>query len=173
MNNKNFKFKHLKYALISFNVICIILLIFGLSNSNLIIANGNSMFPTIKSGNALVFKKQASYNLFDIIVFKQNGILITHRIVDIKIEQNAKIYICSGDNVALLSGKNSTQKNELLKTLTYSEIKELEGVQGVSENEILGKVTVNSAFLGVLVKFKTLILALFIVPTIMLILKRS
>ncbi len=174
MKNKNFKFYSLKFLFISINLTCLILLLFGYFSikNNLVIASGDSMIPTIRSGNAIVFEKQEKYALFEIVVFKINGIVITHRVVDIKNENGETFYVCSGDNVPLYEQKNKDFKNEYIKNLSLDETREIDSIQIVSENEILGKVKVNSKFLGIMIRFRVLILLSLAIPTLWLILKK-
>ena len=174
MKNKGFKFKILKFLLLSFNLICLILLIFGyfIIQPNLVVTSGESMMPTIKPNNALIFNKQEKYNLFDIIAFKQNGIVIVHRIIDIKAENNCTYYICSGDNIIVEGKLNQNEKHQLVKDLTLSKTSEISGIQVVEGNEILGKINVNSAFLGFLIRFRLIILVILLTPIVALILKK-
>ena len=53
--------------------------IFGYSHA--IVLTG-SMEPTIKVGDLIVFKKQAEYDVGDIITFGSRGTCVTHRIID-------------------------------------------------------------------------------------------
>jgi hypothetical protein len=58
-----------------------ILWLIGSRTNHLMFVSGTSMYPTIKSGNLLVLEKQESYNVNDIVVFKNGGENYVKRIV--------------------------------------------------------------------------------------------
>lgn len=60
----------------------------------------NSMDPHIKEGDVIITKTEKEEKLQegDVITFKKNGILITHRITKIEEIQGKKIYTTKGDN---------------------------------------------------------------------------
>ena len=43
-----------------------------------------SMEPAFSAGDLLVFREQKGYSVGDIVIFSQDGALITHRIVDLR-----------------------------------------------------------------------------------------
>lgn len=60
---------------------------------------GNSMYPTLKAGDVGIVEKCSSADLKigDIIVFKQNGKLIAHRLISINIENETPLFVAKGD----------------------------------------------------------------------------
>jgi ATP-binding cassette subfamily B protein len=60
---------------------------------------GNSMYPTLKAGDVGFVEKCSSVdlNIGDIIVFKQNGKLIAHRLISIIVENEIQLFIAKGD----------------------------------------------------------------------------
>lgn len=64
------------------------------------IITSNSMEPTIKKGDVLITKKISENNIKidDIVTFKKNEEIITHRIAEIEETSEGKIYKTKGDN---------------------------------------------------------------------------
>lgn len=60
---------------------------------------GNSMYPTLKAGDVGIVEKCSSADLKigDIIVFKQNGKLIAHRLISINVENETHLFVAKGD----------------------------------------------------------------------------
>jgi len=60
---------------------------------------GNSMYPTLKAGDVGIVEKckSADLQIGDIIVFKQNGKLITHRLISIIVENETQLFVAKGD----------------------------------------------------------------------------
>lgn len=52
--------------------------IFGFSQ---VIVISGSMQPEIEAGDLVIIKEQSIYNVKDIITYRENGVLITHRII--------------------------------------------------------------------------------------------
>lgn len=99
----------------------------SLFNYNMYIITTDSMKPSINSGDIIITKrgKEQNLNIGDIIAFNKQGDVITHRIIDIKENQdNKKTYITKGDN-------NNTQDK-----------------QGVLYNEIVGKQILKIPLIG-------------------------
>lgn len=73
------------------------------------------MYPNINPGDIVVVenKNKASLNKNDIITFKANNSVITHRIVDIK----DSVYITKGDNNDVVDPFNVTYEDILGKVL--------------------------------------------------------
>lgn len=73
-----------------------------------------SMEPEIKSGDVIISKvtKQQDLQKGDVITFKKNQDVITHRIVDIQNNEEKKYYVTKGDN----------NKYEDLEKIEYSQI---------------------------------------------------
>ena len=74
----------------------------------------DSMKPSINSFDVSIVKKEAEekLNKGDVITFKQNGNVITHRITNIENQDGKKIYTTKGDN-------NNLEDN---KKIEYSQI---------------------------------------------------
>jgi ATP-binding cassette subfamily B protein len=60
---------------------------------------GNSMYPTLKSGDVGIVEKCsiADIQIGDIIVFKQNGKLVAHRLVKIIVNDGTHLLVAKGD----------------------------------------------------------------------------
>ncbi len=60
---------------------------------------GFSMYPTLRPGDIGLVEKFGTeeYKVGDIVVFKSNGILVGHRLIEINIENGERIYITRGD----------------------------------------------------------------------------
>ena len=60
---------------------------------------GNSMYPTLKAGDVGIVKKCsiADLKIGDIIVFKQKGKLIAHRLISIIAENESYLFVAKGD----------------------------------------------------------------------------
>lgn len=72
------------------------------------IATGNSMNPTINSGDLIIVKKTNHYELNDIIAFQNDeNMIITHRIHEISNE----LYITKGDNNHFIDGYQVKQND--------------------------------------------------------------
>lgn len=88
------------------------------------IIKSNSMEPSIKSGDVVIVKKVPEENIKvgDIITFKQNTEIITHRISKIEEENNIKKYITKGDNNNLEDSEKITYegiKGKNIITIPY------------------------------------------------------
>ena len=79
------------------------------------IIKSDSMEPSIKSGDVVIVEKIPEENIQvgDIITFKKNTEIITHRISRIEEEANIKRYVTKGDNNNL----------EDIEKVTYEDIK--------------------------------------------------
>jgi ATP-binding cassette subfamily B protein len=89
---------------------------------------GNSMYPTLKAGDAgLVEKcKPEDLKVGDIVVFKLNDLLVGHRLINISIQNGIRIFTAKGDHSpvmdapftfeALLGRITSFQRNSRIKT---------------------------------------------------------
>lgn len=64
-------------------------------------AGGLSMFPFLRKGDIIYFKKQKTenYKKGDIIVFKTSEKFIAHRLIKLKNEKNKIMVICKGDSL--------------------------------------------------------------------------
>ncbi len=61
---------------------------------------GTSMLPTIQKGDLVILKKHDSYKIGDVISFDENGMTVTHRIINI---ENGS-YVTRGDNNKFTDG---------------------------------------------------------------------
>lgn len=77
----------------------VVVLVSGVFKYQIMAIGSGSMEPIVYRGDAIVFEKYDDelINVNDIIVFRQKGKFITHRVIDI-IESSGKIrYITKGD----------------------------------------------------------------------------
>lgn len=82
-----------------FMVIIVISLVSGLLKYSLSSIASNSMYPSLKKGDAIIIEKlsdeeKKKITVGDIIVFQDGGHIITHRVVEVR----EGIYITKGDN---------------------------------------------------------------------------
>ena len=85
-----------------------------------IVAVSNSMEPSISAGDLLIIEQTENYDIGDIVVFENDGLIMTHRIVALKDRE----FVTRGDSV-------EDADDNLL-----------------SANEIIGKVTSNLQGIG-------------------------
>ena len=107
-----------------------------------------SMEPAILQGSLVFMKKQQEYHKGDVIAFKEGNITITHRIVDVMIQNSRSIYHTKGD------ANNVTDS------------------QAVAESDILGKAENSIPMVGNFILFlKTLpgFIGLIVVPVLIFI----
>lgn len=85
-------------------IIClmfVILLVSGVFKYQIMAIGSGSMEPVVYKGDAIIFEKfdgNEEISVGDIIVFRQSGKYITHRVVDINDYKNQVRYITKGDN---------------------------------------------------------------------------
>ena len=91
--------------LITFLII-LVLLISGISKFKLIAIASNSMSPTYKRGDAVIYEKMNSneFEVGDVLAFQKNSIVVTHRITKIWKQGNQYYFTTKGDN-------NNTEDN--------------------------------------------------------------
>ena len=111
--------------LITFLII-LVLLISGISKFKLIAIASNSMSPTYKRGDAVIYEKMNinDFEVGDVLAFQKNSIVITHRITKIWKQGNQYYFTTKGDN-------NNTEDNF-----------------NVEEKEALGKVRFIFKYIG-------------------------
>ena len=113
------------------------------------LVQSGSMSPTIKTGDLIMVKPDISYKLGDIITFNNTkNQKITHRIVNIKIE------------------------NDVQKIFTKGDANKVWDDGYVNQSQVIGKVNYQIPYLGKLVFFsKTLpgLIVLILIPTILII----
>lgn len=86
------------YIPILLMLIVIVVLVSGILKYKMIAIGSNSMVPAYERGDAVIYEKITADNvkIGDIIAFKKNDIIITHRVVEIR--NNTKhIFITKGD----------------------------------------------------------------------------
>lgn len=79
---------------------CIIILVSGIFSYQMIAIGSDSMNPVYYKGDAIIYKKTNAEDvkIGDILTFSNSGILVTHRVINIK-EESGKLYFeTKGDN---------------------------------------------------------------------------
>lgn len=113
--------------LVLFIGLILVPLLFYISlNYKFFIITSGSMSPAIPTGSLVVLNTDDSYKAGDIISFKAGNMIITHRIVD---KKNNQEFVTKGDA-------------NLTKDFSY-----------VSEKEIMGKVILSIPYIGYIVLF--------------------
>ena len=81
------------------SLIILVVLVSGIFRNRLIAIASNSMAPNYYRGDAVIYEKIKPEDLKkgDILVFKHNDIIITHRIVDIKVKRGVRHFTTKGD----------------------------------------------------------------------------
>ncbi len=81
-------------------VIAIFILVSGVGKLKMIAIASNSMNPTYYKGDAVIYSKEDASNIVegDILVFKSDNMIITHRVVDIIKTGNKLQFKTKGDN---------------------------------------------------------------------------
>lgn len=82
-------------------LIFIIILVSGVFKYQIMAVGSGSMEPIVYKGDAVIYEKydrEEKISVGDIIVFRQSGKYITHRVVDIKDYKDDVRYITKGDN---------------------------------------------------------------------------
>lgn len=100
-----------KDVVIYTTLICTFVLVSNLFPLKLVSIASGSMTPNIKVGDAVLvngLKDKQTIKIGDIIAFKHDGKVIVHRVIDIKEENNEKIYKTKGDNNNSADGFNIT-----------------------------------------------------------------
>ena len=116
---------------------------------------GKSMEPTLFENDIIIIKKQSNYKLNDIITFtytdeNYNNIIITHRIINLKEENNKIFFITQGDNNKfkdnILIENNKVTGKLILKLPKFGYIKDF-----ILNNLVIFLITFISLFIIVLV----------------------
>ncbi len=104
----------------------------------------DSQYPSFKTGDMVVVKKQNEYKVGDILKFDMSSTPTTHRLVLIvKDDAGVTHYICHGDNVPNNDGKLVPYSEiiENIKGTKYEDVKNLNiQFQDVKAQNIEGKV---------------------------------
>lgn len=90
MNAQNILFIFLS----SYLVAIVILFIFSI---RVLVVTSDSMKPTFNFGDVLLAKGQEHYSVQDVVSFKTDSLITTHRIVGVKKNNNVKFFQTKGD----------------------------------------------------------------------------
>ena len=88
---------------IAVSVIALLLIVSAFpikGNYQVLIVLSGSMEPSIKTGSLVVVKPVSQYNIGDVVTFgpvSKTKVPITHRIVDIRIQNGRSVYVTKGD----------------------------------------------------------------------------
>ncbi len=128
--NKILKFFISLISWISVIILILIIVFLFVSGQNLFsykpyIIQSGSMEPSIMTGDVVLVKKQNTYSLNDVVTFKNNNRVSTHRII----EENNDLFVTKGD-------ANQIKDSEEIKS-----------------NQIFGKVVMTLPKLGYIVSF--------------------
>lgn len=98
-------------------LIILVILVSGIFNSRLIAIASDSMSPTYNRGDAVLieYMKPEELRKGDILVFNREGIIITHRIVDITKKKDKYYFTTQGDANPKPDGFISTDENVIGK----------------------------------------------------------
>ena len=91
-------------------LVILVILVSGIFKARLIAIATNSMSPTYKKGDAVIieYMKPDKLQKGDILVFRHDSIIVTHRIVDIKKKNDTYYFTTKGDNNEDVDGYTST-----------------------------------------------------------------
>ena len=82
-------------------LIVLVLLVSGIFNYKMVAVASDSMRPIFKRGDAVVYEKIEDAKDIDegtVIAFYNDGILVTHRIIDKSVLNGTSVYKTKGDN---------------------------------------------------------------------------
>ena len=122
IKNRKKRYKKTAIGIISIPIIVLLLilivLISGLFKHKMIAIASNSMMPTYERGDAIIYKKLTkddikSLKIGDILVFKRDNKVITHRIVKIK-EENSKLYFYTKGDSNLTNDPDAVKEDDIL-----------------------------------------------------------
>ena len=111
LENKTFNFvKQLLYNILLSICIMLVIAVAGIYIFKFrpYVVWSGSMTPTIMVDDVVVVKSQKEYKEGDVIKFQWGTLPVTHRIIEIKEENNQKIYVCRGDAVQETEKQNVT-----------------------------------------------------------------
>lgn len=85
---------------ISVFLLIMVILVSGIFNYKLIAIASNSMSPIYNRGDAIIYEKTKAEDVKegDILAFKYNNVIITHRVMKINEENGKHIFLTKGDN---------------------------------------------------------------------------
>lgn len=91
-------------------LVILVILVSGIFKARLIAIATNSMSPTYKKGDAVIieYMKPDKLQKGDILVFRHDSIIVTHRIVDIIKKNDTYYFTTKGDNNEDVDGYTST-----------------------------------------------------------------
>ena len=96
-------------------IICIFILVSGIGKYRMIAIASNSMNPIYYRGDAVIYEKvdSSKINKGDILVFNSDGMIITHRVVDIVKIGSKSYFRTKGDNNSNIDMDLTTEENVL------------------------------------------------------------
>ena len=85
---------------IVFVLLAVVILVSGIFKYQIIAIASNSMNPTFARGDAVILEKTSADKIVenDILVFKHEGIIVTHRVAQIYTENDRLYFVTRGDN---------------------------------------------------------------------------
>ena len=91
-------------------LIVLVILVSGIFDARLVAIATNSMSPTYNRGDAVIieYKKPEELEKGDILAFRHDNIIVTHRIVDMKQKQDKYYFTTKGDANEMADGYIST-----------------------------------------------------------------
>ena len=92
-------------------LLIVVALVAGIFKHQIIAIASDSMQPTFARGDAVLIEKTSPDKIKegDILVFKHEGIIVTHRVRQIIIENDSFIFVTQGDNQEEIDGFTTTE----------------------------------------------------------------
>lgn len=116
-NKKNERKTELNFIIVPIIIVLtvVIILVSGIFRYQMIAIASNSMTPIYERGDAIIFDKgeKDSIKIGDIIVFKKDDKIISHRVVKIKENSNKRYFYTKGD-ANLSNDEGQTTEDEIL-----------------------------------------------------------
>lgn len=95
-------------------VVCILCLISGIFRYQMISIGSNSMNPVMQRGDVIIFDKEdEKVEKGDILVFSNNGVIVVHRVIEIKNNSGKIYYRTQGDN-NMVADKNLVSHDQII-----------------------------------------------------------
>ncbi len=101
----------------------------------------NSMYPAFEAGDAVMIKKDCEVKVGDVVCFNHPLLgSVTHRVIDIRVENDNKLLLCCGDNLLYERGFDDWREAKWeLETLNNEDAKKFAN-DIVLEKDVVGKV---------------------------------
>ena len=120
--NKRFETKTLNWTVIPFLIVLLILVILvsGITKYHMIAIASGSMVPTFCRGDAIIYEKieKTEIRLNDVIVFKKDGKIISHRVIKIT-ENNEKLYFYTKGDANYTNDPGATIEDDVMGRVIY------------------------------------------------------